>query len=96
MVQVIKIIYHVVALIIFMIQAKESLNKYFQKPVVVQKSWVKDIMEKPALLVCFQGFFDYEKASQFGFDSRINFLAGMTKNSTKPTWTGQIENSTFK
>ena len=79
-----------------MIQAQESLNKYFQKPVVVQKSWVKDIMEKPTFLVCFQSFFDYEKASQFGFGSRTDFLAGMTKNSTKPTWMGKNENSTYK
>ena len=97
MVQVVKIIYHLVAFIIFMIQARESLNKYFQNPVVVQKLWKKDDnMEKPDLLVCFQSFFDYTKASQFGFGSRTDFLAGMTKYSTKPTWTGQNENSTFK
>ena len=95
--QIIRIIYHLVAFTIFIIQAKESLNKYFQYPVVIQKSWTSvDMIRKPDVQICFQDYFDYDKALTYGYSSFSKFLAGLIPNSSKPTWMGIHKNSTYK
>ena len=92
--QIIRIVYHLVA---FTIQEQESLYKYFQRPVVIQESWTNvGSIEKADLQVCIEGSFHYEKAFEFGYYWLINYLIGMIPNSTKPTWMGIHQNSTFK
>ena len=93
----IRIFYHLVAFTIFMIQAQKSLYKYFQYPVVIQESWANVItIKKPDLQVCIDGSYDFGKASEYGYDSYSKFLAGMIPNSTRPTWKGIYQNSTYQ
>ena len=95
--QMARMFYHLVAFTIFIIQAQESLYKYFQYPVVIHKSSANvDTIEKPLVKVCFQELFDYGKASEFGYDLYSKFFAGMIPNSTRPTWKGIFQNSTFQ
>ena len=47
-------IYHIIAVIIFVLQAYQSLNKYFQYPVVYQESSTSiHTIQKPFVQVCF-------------------------------------------
>ena len=96
--KIIKSFYHVAAITMFIIQAQESLYKYFQHPVVIQESWTNvDSVEKPVVQICLLRFFSYEKAIEFGYtNSRTKFLAGMVHNSTLPTWKGIHQNYTFQ
>ena len=94
--RIIRIIYHCIAFIIFMIQAKESLYKYFQYPVVMQETETKvDTIQDAQVQICFRKSFDYGKESEYGYDSRSKFQAGMIRNSTRPTWMGIYDNITF-
>jgi hypothetical protein len=78
-------------------EAFHSLDKYFQYPVVFQESIaVIGTIKKPAVQVCVKGFYDYGKASKYGYKWRSRFLAGWISNTTKPTWKGIHGNSTFK
>jgi hypothetical protein len=92
-----RIFYHFAVLTIFLYQSKQSLNKYLEYPVVIQKSFSRiDRVEKPDIQVCYHTFFDYDKAAEFGYDWRSQFLAGLLPNSTKPSWKGKHGNSTFQ
>ena len=88
---------HVIAGIIFLVQARQSLHKYFQYPVVTQNS-LADIntIEKATIQVCLDGSFQYGKAAEFGYSLRSKYLAGMIPNSTTPTWKGNAGNSTIQ
>jgi hypothetical protein len=93
---VFRIFYHLVAFTIFMIQAQQSMKKYFQQPVVIQHSRASiDIIEKPEIKVCSGTPFKYGKASEYGYSLDSKFLVGMIPNSTTPTWKGIYQNSTF-
>ena len=97
MLKKLKIIFRLITLTIFVIQAFQSLDKYFQYPVVFQESETAvENIEKPDVQVCFKGFYDYGKAPKYGYPWRSGFLAGRTSNTTKPTWKGINRNSTFQ
>ena len=92
----IRIFFHLVAFTIFLIQAQQSLIKYFNYPTVIQQTWVNvDNIEKPYAQVCFPFFFYYSKALEYGYQHRTAFLAGELSNSSKPTWMGVNGNNTF-
>ena len=46
--------------------------------------------------MCFDNIFDYQEATELGYDWRSKFLAGLLPNSTTPTWKGKYGNSTFQ
>ena len=93
----IKTFYHVVVLAIFLIQSKQSLDKYLEYPVVIQKSTTSiSKVKTPEIQVCYHTFFDYEKSTEFGYDWRSKFLAGLLPNSTIPSWKGKQGNSNFQ
>ena len=93
----IRILYHLVAFTIFIFQAQQSLNKYFQHPIVIQESWTNvNTIEKPHLKVCFRSYFDYGRASEYGYDMHSKYLAGIIPNSTRSTWLGISQNLTFQ
>lgn len=90
-------VFQVIAGIIFLIQAQQSLKKYFQYPVVHQDSITDtNTIEKATVQVCLGGFFQYGKAAEFGYSLRSKYLAGMIPNSTIPTWKGNAGNSTIQ
>ena len=92
-----RIFYQFAVLTIFLYQSKQSLDNYLEYPVVIQKSFSSiKALEKPDIQVCYHTFFDYDKAAEFGYDWRSQFLAGMLPNSTKPSWKGKLGNSTFQ
>ena len=90
--------YHFAVLIIFLIQSKQSLDKYLEYPVVVQKSSTSiNAVEIPDIQVCYKNFFDYDEAARFGYDFRTGLMAGIHSNSTtKPSWKGKYGNYTFQ
>ena len=96
--KIIRTIYHLAAFTLFIIQAQESLYKFFQDPVILQKSWTNvDSLQKPFVQICFLSYYDYEKAAKIGYPKyRTKFLAGMVQNSTLPTWKGIHQNHTFQ
>ena len=97
MLKKLKIIFHITALTAFLIQSFQSLDKYFQYPVIFQESTTAiGNIEKPAIQVCFKDFFDYGKASKYGYKWRTGFLTGWISNTTQPTWKGIHGNSTFQ
>ena len=51
-IQMLKVFFNLVLLIIFFVQSKQSLNKYFDYPVVIQESSVSiDMIKKPDIQV---------------------------------------------
>lgn len=95
-IQKLRIIYHLVVLIIFVFQAQESIYKYFQHPVVIQKiSTTIDKIEKPAVHICRKEYFNYVKAKDYGYSMQSKFLAGMIEDYTAPTWKGIDQDSNF-
>jgi hypothetical protein len=54
------------------------------------------MISKPDVQICFQDYFDYDKALTYGYSSFSKFLAGLIPNSSKPTWMGIHKNSTYK
>ena len=92
-----RISYHFAVLSIFLIQSKQSLDKYLAYPVIIQKSFTNiNMIEKPDIQVCYHSFFDYEKAAEHGYSWRSKFLTGLLPNSTTPSWRGKNGNSTFQ
>ena len=90
-------IYHIIVLAIFLIQAYQSINKYFQYPIVYQESSTDiETIEKPTIQVCFKDHFNYEKASTFGYEWKTDFLTGMFPNKTEKSWKGLYGNHTFQ
>ena len=52
-----KIIFHITALTVFVIQSFQSIDKYFQYPVVFQESTTAiENIAKPTIQFLFQGF----------------------------------------
>ena len=91
-----KIIYRMTVLTMFLNGAFQSLDKYFQRPVVIQESTISsDTIEKPFTQVCFKNFYDRKNASIFGYNWKSHFLAGIIRNSPRPTWKGKHGNSSF-
>ena len=90
-------IYHSIVFTIFTVQAFQSLNKYFQYPIVYQESSTTfDTIEKPTVQVCFPNFFDFSKSKEFGYEWKTNLLTGMIPNTTRPSWKGLNGNLTFQ
>ena len=92
-----RMFYQLAVLTIFLIQSKQSLDKYLEYPVVVQKSSTTiKAVEKPDIQVCFDSFFDYDEAAKLGYDWRTSLMAGMLPNSSIPSWKGKYGNYTFQ
>ena len=82
--------------ILFIIQFQQSIKKYFQYPVIEQKSRlpVKDL-PNPVVYVCNENGFNYQKANDYGYKYFSRFLAGILTNSTTISWKGKWGNITF-
>ena len=90
-------IFNFLAFSIFMIQAYQSLNKYFQYPVVIQElSTNINTIEKPTIQICFNGFYDYEESSKNGYMMMTDYFVGRIPNSSRPTWKGMDRNLSFE
>ena len=85
------------AIILFVLQFQQSVRKYFQYPVVEQKSRVsvKDL-PNPVVYVCHESQFNYTKALNKGYKHYSFFMAGIRENSTTISWGGIWENETYK
>ena len=69
-----KIIYRMTVLTMFLNGTFQSLDKYFQRPVVIQESTISsDTIEKPFTQVCFKNFYDRKNASIFGYNWKSHF-----------------------
>ena len=80
---------------IFMIQAYQSLNKYFL--VVIQElSTNINTIEKPTIQICFNGFYDYEESSKNGYMMMTDYFVGRIPNSSRPTWKAIDRNLSFE
>ena len=80
-----------------MIQAYQSLKKYFQYPVVYQESATSiNTIETPTIQICFNGFYDYVESSKNGYTRLTDFITGRIPNSSRPTWKGIDQNSNFQ
>ena len=89
-----KIIFCTIALAIFLVHTFQSLEKYFQYPVVFQESFVSSSMiEKQFTQIYFKHFFNSKKNnSEFGYNFISSFLAGLIPKSARPTWKGKYGN----
>ena len=93
-----RIIYYFVASSICSIQVYQSLDKYFQHPIISHESSTSlNTFEKPAVQICFRDYYDYEtKKYNHGYNWNSWLLSGRVPNSTIPTWIGIHRNTTFK
>ena len=92
-----KIIFYILASAICAIQVYQSVEKYFQRPVIIQESSTSSSrIEKPYTQVCLKDFYNFNKGSEFGYNWMSNFLAGRISNSTRQTWKGKNGSSTFE
>ena len=88
--KIIRTIFQLAALIIFLFQAQESLQKYFSYPIVNQKSEINlDEIEAPTFFICKNDLYNYEKGNKMGYDYKSKFLAGMLSVTESPSWTGK-------
>ena len=88
-IQKLRFVYNTIAFVVFVFQASKSIDRYFQYPVVILNMWTTiEKIEKPAVHVCLQVYFNYNIADKYGYSMQSKFLAGMIQNSTKPTWKG--------
>jgi hypothetical protein len=95
--KLIRLIFQIVALAIFIFQASKSLNEYFQYAVVIEKSEAEIIsIEKPFFHICLKDKFHYGTSEKEGYRTHSKFLSGMLENSTLPTWKGIDGNSSFE
>ena len=90
-------VFQTFAIILFVFQFQQSVRKYFQYPVVEQKSRVsvKDL-PNPVVYVCHESQFNYTKALINGYRHYSFFMAGIRENSTTILWGGKWENETYK
>ena len=90
-------IFQITALILFIIQFKQSVRKYFQAPVVVQESRVpvKDL-PPPIIYVCNTNQFNFTIARNHGYKTISRFIAGILTNDSNISWNGKDRNLSFK
>ena len=83
-------VFQVLTIILFIIQFEQSLRKYFQFPVVEQTSRVpvKDL-PLPVIYVCQANQFNYTKARENGYRYFTHFMLGILMNSTNISWQGK-------
>ena len=89
-------VFQVFTIILFIIQFEQSLKKYFQFPVVEQTSRVpvKDF-PLPVIYVCQANQFNYTKARENGYRYFTHFMLGILMNSTNISWQGKAGHQTF-
>ena len=75
-----------------------SFLQYLEKPVVQQKSSIKnDDIQKPYFYVCQNDQFDYTRSKEIGYDDLVSLALGsLNDESAKYSWKGKNENWTFK
>ena len=94
---VIRKLFQMLTIILFIIQFQQSIRKYFQYPVVEQTSRVpvKDL-PIPVVYVCQTNQFNYENGKENGYTLFFSFMSGSLMNSTKLSWQGKEGNQTYK
>ena len=90
-------VFQTFTIILFIFQFQQSVRKYFQYPVVEQKSRipVKDL-PNPVVYVCHESQFKYTEALENGYKTFNRFAAGQMENSTHISWKGKWGNTTYK
>ena len=85
------------AVILFILQFQQSVRKYFQYPVVEQKSKIPvQDLPNPVVYVCHESQLNYSRALANGYTYISHFLLGIITNSTKISWKGKYQNTTYK
>ena len=87
--EILRRVFQVLAVILFILQFQQSVRKYFEYPVVVQTSRVpiQDI-PAPVVYVCQTDQFNFAKARSYGYSTNTNFITGINDNSSTITWNG--------
>ena len=90
-------VFQTFAIILFFIQFQQSVRKYFQYPVIEQKSRtpVKDL-PNPVVYVCHSSQYNYTKALDNGYKFFTDFMLGIRMNSTNVSWKGKWGKATYK
>ena len=87
-IQILRLLFQIAALSIFIYQMQQSVGKYRRGPVVTETSSTTiDSIPKPVILVCKQNYID-KKTKAFGYNWATEFLAGYFKHSSLATWKG--------
>ena len=90
-------IFKILTLTIFIFQVQNSLSKYYARPVVEERSMTtKDKTRQPSVYVCEDNQFNTTKSQAVGYDHIEDLKAGKLANSDKYTWKGANGNLTFE
>ena len=76
----------------------QSIQKYIDSPISIGKTNNKEWNSEPVLFVCQPGQFKYNISQSFGYDTMVNFWAGVLLTpdfDNKVTWKGRGENLSF-
>ena len=91
-----RILFQMCMTFIFLQQAVNAWQRYFDYPEVIQTSErIVGHDEKPSFRICSKHFFNYSEARRNGYPSLSLFLGGGLQGSTIPTWKGNTGDLKF-
>ena len=90
-------VFQTFTILLFIFQFQQSVQKYFQYPVVEQTSRILvEDLPNPVVYVCHEGQFNQASARNNGYIFSPRFLSGIREKSNTISWSGKWGNSTFK
>ena len=94
---VMRILFQVLALGIFVFQMQNSIRKYIDKPVVSQSSVMTlDDIRKPVIYICQDAQFNYKIGEDNGYKYFTHYTVGHISAADNITWKGKFGNTTFQ
>ena len=88
--EMIRKLFQIIAFILFCIQVQQSVRKYFQFPVVVEKSTIPvEELPSPVIYICQDDQFNHAKARRHEYEYIMNFATGTMMNNKNVTWNGK-------
>jgi hypothetical protein len=95
--EMIRKLFQIIAFILFCIQVQQSVKKYFQFPVVVEKSTIPvEELPSPVVYICQDDQFNHSKARRHGYEYIMNFATGTMMNNKNVTWNGKDNDVTYQ
>ncbi len=91
-----KLVFKVLALGIFVYQMQNSIRKYIARPIVQITSTAKlDEIKNPEIYICQLKQFNYSLSREFGYEDEISLLTGDLRDSDYISWSGKTGDMTF-
>lgn len=94
---IIRQLFQILALGIFLFQLQNSCQKYLDSPVVEERSLsTRNRTQQPSIYVCQENQFNHTEAKLNGYSGRISLTIGKLQDSNRTTWKGKFGNMTYE